>query len=191
MANPPNDRPSLFDFIAGFDWIAIDPMTRWRIDKTMIVTQLGCDSLATCHGVPIGGVQYQLYLLDPRSHAINSIQGASLHEGAAGQLAIGGGGPPPPAPLQSVAPEFTIAAGETIYAGNLTVDFGKPGWVGWSFGQDEAAARAFLAGTGLADRLVTRPLLRADGTPINVVDGGSAQLPRHQGEMPILQLFKD
>ena len=115
---------------------------------------------------------------------------STAHEGAAGQLAVGGGGPPPPAPLQVVAPEFTIAAGETLYAGNLTMDFGKPWWVGWSFGQDEAAAHAFLAGTGLAERLVTRPLLRADGTPINDVDGVSAQPLRRQGEMPILQLFK-
>ena len=62
--------------MAGFNWIAIDPMTRWRRGATLIETRFGCDALATCHGVAIGGVQYQLYLVDPGTYAVSSMQGA-------------------------------------------------------------------------------------------------------------------
>jgi hypothetical protein len=163
-------------------WITIDPMSHRRVGSIVVQTHLGCDLLAACRGAMIGGVQYQLYLLDPGTYAAAGIQEATLYEAVPSQRH---GQRQDDMPLQAVAPTFTVAAGDVAYVGNLAIDFGKPWWVGWAAGQDIDAARAFLSPTGLSDRLVLHPLIRVDGTPINNVDGAPARPPPRTIVVPI------
>jgi hypothetical protein len=158
-------------------WITYDQASRRRVGQTALRSRIGCDFLNKCSPV-IDNVQYQLYLVDPGSYAISGIQYGTLYD-------IDPTRQDDNPPLQAVAPGFTVAPGEVVYVGNLAVDFGKTWWIGWSANQDAAAARAFLSPTGLADRLVLRPMVRVDGTPINPTDGVPARPPRGPVEIPL------
>jgi hypothetical protein len=174
---PPHAELTGVEFNTYLYWITYDPASRRRVGQAALRSRIGCDFLSKCSPV-IDNVQYQLYLVDPGSYAVSGIQYGTLYD-------IDPTRPDDHPPLQTVAPSFTVAPGEVAYVGNLVVAFGKTWWIGWSAEQDAAAARAFLAPTGLADRLLVRPMLRVDGTPINPTDGVPARPPRRSLEMPL------
>lgn len=162
----------------GASWIAFDPRTGLRDNSVLLSTGLSCDLLSRCEGV--GTILYRSYLLEPGNYAMAyaaSKFGTYFTSDQADGTAWAPcrSGPLDPAfqtaRPQSLAPSFTVQAGEVLYVGNLTFDFSRHGWAGWSFSLDEAAARAALVPSGLAERLVSRPMRRVDGTPINPVDG--------------------
>jgi hypothetical protein len=193
LSNPA--RSELFGKASGggANWIAFDPRTGLRNNSVLLSTGASCDLLGRCEG--IGTVLYQSYLLEPGSYAM-AFAASSLglyltNDRADGQAWAPCAGVPIDAAFktarpQPIAPSFTAQAGEVLYVGNLTFDFSRRGWAGWSFSLDEAAARAALAPSALGDRLITRPLMRIDGTPINATDGAPSRSGRcDRVEVPI------
>jgi hypothetical protein len=181
----------------GGSWIAFDPLTGLRNNAVLFTPGVSCDLLGHCDG--IGTMLYKTFVLAPGSYAMAytaSSQGVFYTvDRADGQpwtpcVAYSFEEPFKTARPQTLAPSFAVQAGEVVYVGNLTFDFSRHSWAGWSFSLDQAEARAALAPSGLADHLITRPMLRIDGTPINPVDGAPSLIDHCHREMPIVELLK-
>lgn len=173
--NPSRTRLFGIPIVTTINWIAVDPITRLRVGTAMPSMESGCLLGSDCDGGIGSGTRYVAFVLEPGTYALGYVAGGTgvAMPSAFTQLSTGGSGHTASleARAQAMAPEFELAAGEVVYAGDLVFDFGSQGWLAWSLQRNEAAARAYLAGTGLADHMLTRLMRRADGSPIRTPDG--------------------
>ena len=144
----------------------------------MLAARLRCSIFRSCDAATGRSVQYQVYIVDPGTYALGWVgNGGEVAEPTAfTQMAVDRGMIGEwigslEAHVQASTPEFKLAAGDVVYVGDLIFDVGTPAWLAWSMQRSDAAARSFLAPTGLAERIVVRPMQRADGSPIGQRDG--------------------
>jgi hypothetical protein len=185
VANP--QTGIIFDnpFATNAAWVEIDPATGARVGDRYFALGMACEIFA-CKAAAGETTVYQLVMVPPGTYALAwAAQHASVFEATHFEkleVQIQHGEAVPFAPSLSgkatpVAPVFAVEAGEVAYVGELTLDFGGEDVVRWSHTYDEAAARAFLVKTGLADRLTQHLMIRANGQPMGQWDAISNKKP--------------
>ncbi|MGE5505389.1 MAG: hypothetical protein ACM31L_13280 [Actinomycetota bacterium] len=156
-------------------WIAYSPATRQRIGRTTLTAShdgTGCDQAGHCPTRPLlWVVPAGRYLLASaevgpvdvkKAHNIANFDHVATTSGTnqfgsfvlhdfSGAIAPSGD-----------VPTFSVAAGEVVYVGDLRLDFGRGKSFAWSLGRDDAAARQFLTGSPLGERMTVRPGTRLD-----------------------------
>ena len=180
VANPQSaliDRP----YRTYTGWVGIDSATGLRAGPVEFENNASCEIL-DCKAAAGEATQYQLYIVPAGSYALAWVSHhlSVFHATRFQQLTVRTEGragdvhpilPSPSGRAIATDPSFAVASGEIAYVGDLTFDLGTPDEVRWAYKSDDSAARAFLAATGLADRMVARPMTRLDGQPIEAADG--------------------
>jgi hypothetical protein len=178
VANP--QTGIIFDnpFATNAGWVEIDPATGARVGDHYFALGMACEIFA-CKAAAGETSVYQLIMVPPGTYALAwAAQHAAVFEATRFEqleVQIQHGEAVPFAPSLAgkatpVAPIFAVQAGEVAYVGELTLDFGVEGVVRWSHSYDETAARAFLAKTGLAERMIQHRMIRANGQPMGQWD---------------------
>jgi len=170
-------------------WIAYDPATGKRIGKDSWAMKTG-NGIFMADDMKSGATGYRFLKLPPGDYAIgfmrditnkvavNYMLVAGTLEQLYNQYLSGARAEIGDPTLQADArvlpstPRFHVGAGEIVYIGDLHFDVGDRFALRWSLDQNEAAARAFArtAGADAAARMISRPLMHVDGTPIRRPD---------------------
>jgi hypothetical protein len=167
--------------------VSVDPRTGYRVGSGMPFINTGCSILLTCYVNRGEAVQYQVYVVDPGTYALGwvwlmgagkSVAQAMHFREVTVSYADNMIDASLDARLLASTPIVTAAPGEVVFAGDLVLDYGREGWVGWSIRQDDAGALDYLKRTGLAGRMVSRPMRRTDGFPMLPTDGAVMAMPR-------------
>jgi hypothetical protein len=170
-------------------WIAYDPTTGKRIGTDTWEMNTG-SGIFMADDMKSGATGYRFFKLPPGDYAIGFMrdvtnQVATNYMFVAGSLQqaynqyltgaradIGDPTLLPDAQVLPSTPRFHVAAGEVIYIGDLNFDVGDRFGLHWSLSQSDAAARSFAAtaGADATARLIARPVMHVDGTPIGKPD---------------------
>lgn len=159
-------------------WVAIDPHTGMRNGPQILGAGLPC-KLFDCAAASGDRTDYTLAVLPPGTYSMAWISdhGAMFptSQFKDAELLISSESStfrvfPLDARAMPVAPSFTVRAGEVAYVGDLDFDFSRKNEVRWTHRYNDAAARGFLAKTGLADHMARQPMTRANGQPMGKAD---------------------
>lgn len=193
-----NNQINGYGFYPGLSgtWIVYDRASGRRIGKTAVDLDTGSGRFMASE-LQAGHTAYRFYKLPPGDYALAWVRYAvPPAEGPTNYLLMQGEvttvtsqsltgahvelgqSLSADARVYPTTPSFSVRANEIVYVGDLVFDVGRGSEIAWSLKVDEKAARAFVAASGAADRMIVRPIKRANGTSVGTPDRAGAATPR-------------